>query len=57
MAASTILTDPAGLIRQLDADAIRERIEAIDREREALKVLLRAEHKQPPSPAPEGAST
>ena len=36
------LTDLAALVEQLDADAIRQRIDAIDREREALKVLLRA---------------
>jgi hypothetical protein len=35
-------TDPASLVRQLDADAIRGRLEELDRERKALLVLLRA---------------
>lgn len=35
-------TDPAELVRQLDPDTIRERIDALDRERAALMVLLRA---------------
>jgi len=34
-------TDPVTLVRQLDADAIRERLDALDRERDALRVLLR----------------
>jgi hypothetical protein len=38
----TIPTDPVALVRQLDAGAIRQRIDAIDRERKALLVLLRA---------------
>jgi hypothetical protein len=38
----TASTDPAALVRQLDPDSIRERIDAIDRERKALLVLLRA---------------
>jgi hypothetical protein len=35
-------TDPVDLVRQLDPDAIRDRLEALDRERDALRVLLRA---------------
>jgi hypothetical protein len=35
-------TDPVELVRQLDPDAIRERLGALDRERSALLVLLRA---------------
>jgi hypothetical protein len=35
-------TDAAALIRRLDPDAIRERLDALDRERQALLVLLRA---------------
>jgi hypothetical protein len=30
------------LVRQLDADTIRDRLDALDRERDALRVLLRA---------------
>jgi hypothetical protein len=36
------MTDPIQLLRDLDEISIRERIDAIDREREALMVLLRA---------------
>jgi len=36
------IPDPAALVRQLDPDAIRDRLDEIDREREALKVLLLA---------------
>lgn len=36
------LPDPTTLIRQLDPDSIRDRIQTIDRERDALMVLLRA---------------
>lgn len=36
------LNDPTALIRELRPDAIRERLEAIERERNALRVLLRA---------------
>jgi hypothetical protein len=35
-------SDPVELLRLLDADAIRDRIDALDRERDALRVLLRA---------------
>jgi hypothetical protein len=35
-------TDPVALVRQLDAQAIRERLDDLDRERAALRVLLRA---------------
>jgi hypothetical protein len=38
----TIPTDPVALVRQLDAGAIRQRIDAIERERRVLLVLLRA---------------
>ncbi len=34
--------DPAALVRQLDPDIIRQRIDTLDRERQALLVLLRA---------------
>ncbi|MBP3957791.1 hypothetical protein J8F10_21270 [Gemmata sp. G18] len=36
------MTDPVTLIRDLDADTIRDRLEAIEHERRALLVLLRA---------------
>jgi hypothetical protein len=35
-------TDATALVRQLDPDAIRQRLDALDRERSALLVLLRA---------------
>ncbi len=35
-------TDPLKLVRQLDAEVIRLRIADLDRERDALLVLLRA---------------
>jgi len=35
-------TDPVAILRQLDADAIRARLDAMERERRALLVLLRA---------------
>ena len=41
-ATQTPLIDPVSLVRQLDAGVIRERIETLDRERQALLVLLRA---------------
>ena len=41
-ATDPILTDPVQLVRQLDATVIRERIDQLDREREALLVLLRS---------------
>jgi hypothetical protein len=34
--------DPAGLVNGLDAEGIRARLDDLDREREALVVLLRA---------------
>jgi hypothetical protein len=40
--ASLPTADPIVLVRQLDPDVIRERLEALDRERDALLVLLRA---------------
>jgi hypothetical protein len=41
-ATQALPTDPLTLVRQLNAEAIRSRIEDLDREREALVVLLRA---------------
>lgn len=41
-AAKPLPTDPLALVRQLDAEAIRNRIDDLDRERQALLVLLRA---------------
>jgi hypothetical protein len=42
------LTDPVALLKSLDADQIRTRIEQLDCERKALLVLLRsAVRKQP----------
>ena len=41
-ATTTPEIDPIELVRQLDPDAIRQRIDVIDRERAALMVLLRA---------------
>ena len=40
--------DPVELVRQLDPDTIRTRLEQIDREREALLVLLRAARRAKP---------
>jgi hypothetical protein len=34
--------DPVQLVNQLDAEQIRQRLDALNREREALQVLLRA---------------
>jgi hypothetical protein len=51
-ATNPILADPVELIRQLDPDVIRNRIEELDRERDALLVLLRsAQRKKPDSRA------
>jgi hypothetical protein len=36
------LTDPVTLVRQLDATALRKRIDDLDHERAALLILLRA---------------
>jgi hypothetical protein len=35
-------TDPVEIVRSLDPDAIRDRLDELDRERQALRVLLRA---------------
>jgi hypothetical protein len=35
-------TDPLTIVRDLDAEAIRQRIDELDAERQALMVLLRA---------------
>lgn len=39
---TTLPADPVTLVRQLDAELIRTRIQDMDRERDALLVLLRA---------------
>ena len=39
---TTRSTDPVVLIRQLDPDQIRQRLSEMERERQALLVLLRA---------------
>ena len=41
-APTTTRTDPVRMLDALDADALAQRIDAIDRERSALLVLLRA---------------
>jgi hypothetical protein len=41
-AITTLPDDPVQLVRRLDAETIRNRIDDLDREREALMVLLRA---------------
>ena len=49
--------DPVALVRQLDARVIRERIEQLSRERDALLVLLRAAqraHRDNPNVSREG---
>jgi hypothetical protein len=38
----SVPTDPVAIIDTLDADAIAERLEQLDRERDALRVLLRS---------------
>ena len=43
-ATSNLLIDPAAIVRSLDAGTIRERLAELDRERDALKVLLRPQH-------------
>jgi hypothetical protein len=35
-------TDPAALVDSLDAEAIRERLDVLERQAKALRVLLRA---------------
>ena len=42
MRAPQSLLDPVELVRRLDPTAIRNQIDVLDREREALIVLLRA---------------
>ena len=37
-----IVTDPKALVANLDAAAIRERLDRLDEEQRALRVLLRA---------------
>jgi hypothetical protein len=39
---SQTLVDPAALVESLDADAIERRLVKLDREADALRVLLRA---------------
>lgn len=52
-ATDTLPADPTALVSQLDPDSIRQRIDAIDRERKALFVLLRAARRaQADRPAP-----
>lgn len=52
------LPDPIALIRQLDPDVISARLEAMERERRALLVLLRAARASHPHAAREkGAVT
>lgn len=51
------MTDLTRLVRDLDADAIRQRLDALEHERRALMVLLRAalgarRNPLPHSPAP-----
>jgi len=41
-ASNITTTDPVLLVQQLDADTIRARLDAIDRERDALRLLYRA---------------
>jgi hypothetical protein len=41
-ATTSLPADPLTLVRQLDADTIRNRLDDLDRERAALMVLLRA---------------
>jgi hypothetical protein len=49
-ATASPLTDPIALVQQLDADAIRGQIETLDRQRQALLVLLRAALRTRPEP-------
>lgn len=46
------MTDPSQLVRGLNADAIRDRLDELDRERAALKVLLRAARRVTPGGLP-----
>jgi hypothetical protein len=53
-----LVSDPVELVRQLDADTIRERLGQLDRERQALMVLLRAALRtRRDDAAPAGAGT
>jgi hypothetical protein len=49
-ATGTPLTDPIALVQHLDAESIRDRIETLDRQRQALLVLLRAALRIRPEP-------
>ena len=55
------MIDPTQLVRDLNADAIRERLDAIERERRALMILLRAalhtRRGSPPHSPPPPATT
>jgi hypothetical protein len=42
MSANPLPRDPVDVVRQLDAETIRQRIVELDKERKALSVLLRA---------------
>jgi hypothetical protein len=52
-ATSTPSTDPIDIVRQLDAETIRARIDTLDRERQALMVLLRAAQRMQLDTAPD----
>ena len=52
-AATSPFTDPIAIVQQLDPEAIRKRIDALDGEREALLVLLRAAQRIRRKPASE----
>ena len=47
-ATNPILADPVELVRQLDPNVIRNRLEELDRERDALLVLLRTAQRARP---------
>jgi hypothetical protein len=47
-APTTIPADPVAILRQLDPDQIRERLATMERERQALLVLLRAASRNKP---------
>jgi hypothetical protein len=51
------MTNPTRLVRELDASAIRARVDELDRERAALMVLLRAARRVQPQSANEKAAT
>jgi hypothetical protein len=48
------LTDPAALLDTLDAGAIEARLEMLDREARALRVLLRSARARQRAPREEG---